>query len=73
MIQKKWCFHFSITITKEDQGTTTGITSSGDEIPLSAIRPCGMGVPSIETLNTSESLYFTIGYLLKVECGDLET
>ena len=44
----------------------------GEEILLSVVRPCGMGVPPTKALNTSGSPHLTIGYLLKVKCEDLE-
>ena len=49
-----------------------GVTGSGKETPLSAVRLCGMGVPPSEALDMSGSPHLTIGYLLKIECGDLE-
>ena len=50
----------------------TGVIGGGEETPVSVIRPCGMGVPPSEALDTSGSLHLTIGYLLRVECRDLE-
>ena len=50
-----------------------GVTGGGEEILLSAIRPCGMGVPSSEALDISRSPHLTIGYLLRIRCGDLES
>ena len=49
-----------------------GVTDGGEETPLSAVRPCGMGVPPGEALDMSGSLYLTIGYLLRIGYGDLE-
>ena len=56
-------------VTREGQGVMSG----GEEIPLSAIRLCGMRVPPNEALDMSGSLHLTIGYLLKIGCGDLES
>ena len=39
---------------------------------LNTIRPYGMGVPPSEALDLSISLHLIIGFLLRVECGDLE-
>ena len=41
---KGWCLHFGTMVTWEGQGVTSG----GEEIPLSAVRPCKMGVPPSE-------------------------
>ena len=60
-------------MTWEDQGATSRITSGDKETPLSAVRSCGMGVPANEALDTSGSLHLTIGYLIKVGCGDVES
>ena len=56
-------------VTRKGQGVTGG----GVETPLSAVRLCGMGVLPSEILDMSESLYLTIGYVLKIGCGDLES
>ena len=56
-------------VTGEGQGVTNG----GEETPLSAIRLCGMGLPSSEALDMSGSPHLTIGYLLRIRCGDLES
>ena len=37
---KEWCLHSDTMVTREGEGVTGG----GEEIPLSAIRSCGMGV-----------------------------
>ena len=50
-----------------------GIIDGGKETLLNTVRPCGMGVPLSEALDMSESPYLTIGYLLKIRCGDLES
>ena len=48
--------------------------SSSEETPLSAVRPCGMGVLPSEALNMSESPHLIIGYLvLRIGCKDLES
>ena len=49
------------------------VTSGGEETPLCAVRPCGMGIPPNEALDTSVHLHLTIDYLLKGECKDLES
>ena len=56
-------------VTREGQR----ITGGGKETLLNAVRPCGMGVPSSEALDMSGSPHLTIGYLLKIGCGDLES
>ena len=61
--QKGWCLYFSIVVIWEGQR----IVGGGEEIPLSAVRPCGMKVPPNLALNMSESLYLIIGYLLRDE------
>jgi hypothetical protein len=52
-------------------GITTGVTSGGGETPLSAVRPCGMGVPPSEALDMSRSPHLTIGYLQKRSPGEV--
>ena len=66
---KGWCLHSGTIVTREGQG----ITSGGEETPLSAVRPCGMGVPSSEALDMRRSPHLTIGYLLRIGCRDLES
>ena len=56
-------------VTLEGQGVTGG----GEETSLSAVRLCGMGVPPSEALDMSGSPHLTIGYLLRIGCGDLES
>ena len=63
---KGWCLHSGTMVTSEGQEVTGG----GEETPLSAVKPCGMGVPPSEALDMSDSLHLTIGYLLKM---DMET
>ena len=64
---KGWYLHSNTMMTREGQR----ITGGGEETPLSAVRPCGMGVPPSEALDMSGSSYLTIGYLLRIGCGDL--
>ena len=66
---KGWYLHSFNMVTREGQGVIGG----GEETPLSAVRPCGMGVPPSEALDMSGSPYLTIGYLLRIGCGDLES
>ena len=66
---KRWCLHFGTMVTQEGQGITDG----GEETPLNAVRPFGMGVPQSEALDMSGSPHLTIGYLLRIGCGDLES
>ena len=54
-------------VTQEGQEVTGG----GEEIPLSAVRPCGMEIPPSEALDMRGSLHLTIGYLVRIECRDL--
>ena len=56
-------------VTREGQEVTGG----GEETPLSAVRLCGMGAPPSEALDMSGSPHLTIGYLLKIGYGDLES
>ena len=65
---KGLCLYSGTMVTREGQGVTDG----GEETPLSAVRPYGMGVPPSEALDMSGSLHLTIGYLLKIGYGDLE-
>ena len=69
---KGWYLYFGTAMTREGQGATTGVRGGGEKTPLSAVRPCRMGVSPSEALNTSGSLYLIISYLLQVECGNLE-
>ena len=64
-IIKGWCLHSSTMVIREGQGVTGG----GKETPLSAVRPCRMGIPSSKALDMNESPHLTIGYLLKIGCG----
>ena len=66
---KGWCLHSDTMVTWKGQGVTGG----SEETLLSAIRPCGMGVPLSKALDMSESPHITIGYLLRIEYGDLES
>ena len=66
---KGWCLHSGTMVTREGQG----VIVSSEETPLSAVRPCGMGVPPSEALDMSGSPHLTIGYLLRIGYGDLES
>ena len=56
----------------DGHGAIMGVMHGGGEIPLSAVRPCGMGVTSRKALNMYRSPHLTISYLLRGEQGDLE-
>ena len=56
-------------VTRKGQGITDG----GEETPLSAVRPYGKRVPPSEALDMSGSPHLTIGYLLRIGCGDVES
>ena len=49
-----------------------GVIRSGGETPLSAVRPCGMGVTPRKALDMYGSPHLTILYLLRGEQGNLE-
>ena len=66
---KGWCLHFGTMVNWEGQGVIGG----GEETLLSVVRPCWMEVLPREALDISGSLHLTIGYLLKIGCGDLES
>ena len=66
---KGWCLDSGTTVIQKGQG----ITGGGEDTRLSVVRPCGMGVPPSEALDMSGSLHLTIGYLLRIECGDLKS
>ena len=66
---KGWCLHSGTMVTRKGQGVTDG----GEETPLSAVRPCGMGVPPSGALDMSESPHLTIGYLFRIGYWDLES
>ena len=67
---KGWCLHSGTLMTLEGQGVTGG----GEGTPLvSAVRPCGMEVPPNEALDTNGNPHLTIGYLLRIGCGHLES
>ena len=53
-------------------GAIMGVMHGGGETPLSAVRPCGMGVTPRKALDMYESPHLTILYLLRGEQGDLE-
>ena len=48
-------------------GTIVGIIHGSGEIPLSVVRPCGMGVTPRKALDMYESPHLTILYLLRGE------
>ena len=49
-----------------------GVMHGGGGIPLSAVRPCGMGITPRKALDMCGSLHLIISYLLKGEKGDEE-
>ena len=53
-------------------GAIMEIRHGGVETPLSAVRPCGMGVTPKEALDMYGSPHLTILYLLRDEQGDFE-
>ena len=55
-----------------DHGAIVGVMHGGGETPLSAVRPCGMGVTPRKALDMYGSPHLTILYLLRDEQGDLE-
>ena len=55
-----------------DHGANVGVMHGGGETPLSAVRPCGMGVTPRKALDMYGSPPLTILYLLRGEQGDLE-
>ena len=55
-----------------DHEAIVGVMHGGGETPLSAVRPCGMGVTSRKALDMYGSPHLTILYLLRGEQGDLE-
>ena len=67
--KKGWCLHSSTMVIREGQEVTGG----GEETPVSAVRPYGMGIPPSEALDMSGSPHLTIGYLLRIGCGNLES
>ena len=56
----------------DGHGAFIGIMYGGDEIPLSAVRSCGMDVTPRKALDMYESPNLTTPYLLRGEQGDLE-
>ena len=53
-------------------GAIIGVMHGGGETPLSAVRPCRMGVTPRKALDMYGSPHLTILYLLGGEQGDLE-
>ena len=49
-----------------------GVMDGGGETPLSAVRPCGMGVTPKKALDRYGSPHLTMLYLLRGEQGDFE-
>ena len=56
----------------DGDGTIMGLMHGGGGTPLSAVRPCGMGVIHRKALDMYGSPYLTILYLLGDEQGNLE-
>ena len=56
----------------DGHGTIMGVMHGGGKTPLSAVRPCGMGVTPKKALDMYGSLHLTILYLLRGEQEDLE-
>ena len=56
----------------DGHGAIMEVMHDGNGTPLSAVRPCGMGVTPRKALDMYGSLYLTIPYLLRGEQGDLE-
>ena len=54
-----------------DHGAIMGVMHGGGETPLSAVRPCGMGVTPKKALDMYGSPHLTILYLLRGEQGTL--
>ena len=50
-----------------DHGAMMGVMHGGGETPLSAVRPCGMGVTPKKALDMYGSPHLTILYLLRGE------
>ena len=56
----------------DGHGAIMRVIHGGSETPLSAVRPCGMGVTPRKALDMYGSPHLTILYLLRDEQGDLE-
>ena len=56
----------------DDHGAIVGVMHGGSETPLSAVRPCGMGVTPKKALDMYGSPHLIILYLLRGEQGDFE-
>ena len=48
-------------------GAIMGVMHGNGETPLSAVRPCGMGITPRKALDMYGSLYLTVFYLLRDE------
>ena len=55
-----------------DHGAIMEVMNGGGETPLSAVRPCEMGVTPRKALDMYGSLHLTILYPLRDEQGDFE-
>ena len=55
-----------------DHGAIMGVMHGGGDTPLSAVRPCGMGVTPQKALDMYGSPHLTILFLLRDEQGDFE-
>ena len=51
----------------DGHGAIMEVMYGGGGIPLSAVRPCGMGITSRKALDMYESPHLTISYLLRGE------
>ena len=56
----------------DGHGAIIGVMHGGSGIPLSVVRPCGMGVTPKKALDMYGSPHLTISYLLRGEEGNLE-
>ena len=56
----------------DGHGAIMGVMYGGNGTPLSAVRPCGMGIIPNKALDMYGNLYLIIPYLLRDEQGDLE-
>ena len=56
----------------DGHGIIIGVMHGRGRTPLSAVRPCGMGIIPKKALDMYRSPHLTILYLLRGEQGDLE-
>ena len=61
---------FDTMVTREAKGLP-GRDKSGEKTPLSVFKLCEMEVLSKQALDISGNPYIIIGYLLRIEYGDL--